>query len=63
MAGIPNPEIKYTQLFINNEWVDAESGRTFSTFNPATGIAYIVYPEINLGIMKSFRVNMSHEFL
>jgi aldehyde dehydrogenase (NAD+) len=37
MAGIPNPEIKFTQLFINNEWVDAESGKTFSTLNPATG--------------------------
>ena len=47
MAGISNPEIKYTQLFINNEWVDAESGRTFSTLNPATGITYIVHPEIN----------------
>merc|ERR1712226_353770 len=40
MAGIPtpirNPEIKYTQLFINNEWVNSESGKTFSTINPAT---------------------------
>ncbi len=45
MAGIPNPEIKYTQLFINNEWLDAESGRTFSTLNPATGIPYILYSE------------------
>ena len=36
-SGIPNPEVKYTQLFINNEWVDAESGRTFETLNPATG--------------------------
>ncbi|XP_046542736.1 aldehyde dehydrogenase, mitochondrial-like [Haliotis rubra] len=32
-----NPEIKYKQLFINNEWVDAQSGRTFSTLNPCTG--------------------------
>lgn len=30
------PEIKYTQLFINNEFVDAKSGRTFPTYNPAT---------------------------
>lgn len=32
-----NPEIKYTKLFINNEFVDAESGKTFATLNPATG--------------------------
>jgi len=34
--AIVNPEVKYTQLFINNEWVDAESGKTFATYNPAT---------------------------
>jgi len=43
MAGLPspivNPEIKYTQLFINNEWVNAESGKTFTTVNPVTGEA------------------------
>ncbi|XP_044013086.1 aldehyde dehydrogenase X, mitochondrial-like [Aphidius gifuensis] len=33
----PNPEIKYTQLFINNEFVDAKSGKKFPTINPATG--------------------------
>lgn len=25
------------QLFINNQWQDAESGKTFPTINPATG--------------------------
>src|SRR3990172_2924312 len=25
------------QLFINGQWVDAESGKTFATPNPATG--------------------------
>lgn len=25
------------QLFINNEWVAAHSGKTFETLNPATG--------------------------
>lgn len=25
------------KLFINNEWVDAENGATFTTYNPATG--------------------------
>jgi len=37
MTAIPNPEVKYTQLFINNEFVNAESGKTFPTVNPANG--------------------------
>ena len=28
------PEVKYTKLFIDNEWVDAVSGKTFSLTNP-----------------------------
>jgi len=32
----PKPEIKYTKLFINNEFVDAASGKTFATLNPCT---------------------------
>uniref|UniRef100_A0A0B6Z5J3 Omega-crystallin n=1 Tax=Arion vulgaris TaxID=1028688 RepID=A0A0B6Z5J3_9EUPU len=34
---IPDLEIKYTQLFINNEFVNSVSGKTFPTINPATG--------------------------
>ena len=30
------PEIKHTQCFINGQWVDAASGKTFDTINPAT---------------------------
>ncbi|KAF5403025.1 Aldehyde dehydrogenase mitochondrial [Paragonimus heterotremus] len=30
------PEVKYTQLFINNEFVDSVSGKTFPTVNPTT---------------------------
>ncbi|XP_058812621.1 retinal dehydrogenase 2-like [Topomyia yanbarensis] len=33
----PNQEIKYTKLFINNQFVEAKSGKTFPTINPATG--------------------------
>jgi len=33
----PNQEIKFTKLFINNEFVNAKSGKTFATTNPATG--------------------------
>jgi hypothetical protein len=28
--------VKYTKLFINNEYVNSVSGQTFSTVNPAT---------------------------
>lgn len=35
-APIKNPEIKYKQLFINNEWMNAKSGKTFKTLNPCT---------------------------
>jgi acyl-CoA reductase-like NAD-dependent aldehyde dehydrogenase len=31
-----NKIIKYTQLFINNEFVNSLSGKTFPTYNPAT---------------------------
>lgn len=36
VAAIRNPPIKYTQLFINNEFVDSQDGNTFETINPAT---------------------------
>ncbi|XP_041365766.1 retinal dehydrogenase 1-like [Gigantopelta aegis] len=40
MATLPepirNPEIKYSQLFINNEYVNSVSGQTFPTINPVT---------------------------
>jgi len=37
MQPIVNPEIKFTQIFINNEWVNSVSGKTFPTINPASG--------------------------
>ncbi|CAG2119162.1 unnamed protein product, partial [Medioppia subpectinata] len=30
-------EIKYTKIFINNEFVDSVSGKTFETINPSNG--------------------------
>ncbi|KAF3840205.1 hypothetical protein F7725_018922 [Dissostichus mawsoni] len=40
-AAIPapntQPEVHYNKLFINNQWHDAVSGKTFPTINPATG--------------------------
>jgi len=37
MQPIVNPEIKFTKIFINNEWEESVSGKTFPTINPATG--------------------------
>ncbi|CAF1614210.1 unnamed protein product [Adineta ricciae] len=34
---VPNIEIKYTKIFINNEWHTATNGKTFPVFNPSTG--------------------------
>lgn len=36
MAPTRTPEVKFTQLFINNEFVNSKSGKTFATYNPAT---------------------------
>src|SRR6516164_11189862 len=33
----PSVKVSATKLFINNKWVDATSGKTFPTINPATG--------------------------
>ncbi len=33
----PDLEIKFTQIFINNEWHKATNGKTFSVINPSTG--------------------------
>ncbi|XP_056881055.1 aldehyde dehydrogenase family 1 member A3 [Takifugu flavidus] len=39
--GPPQPvhvqEIRFTKIFIDNKWVQSSRGRTFATFNPATG--------------------------
>jgi acyl-CoA reductase-like NAD-dependent aldehyde dehydrogenase len=37
MPAQRNPQVKYTQLFINNQYVNSVSGKTFNTINPATG--------------------------
>lgn len=43
----PKPEIKFNKLFINNEWVDSESGNTFSTINPSTEEINSEVPQAN----------------
>ena len=35
-TAMSKPEIKYTKLFINNEFVDSVSKKTFPTIDPAT---------------------------
>lgn len=41
--------MKQFKLFINNEWVDAEGGKTFETTNPCNGevIAEVAYGSVN----------------
>ncbi len=36
-SKIPAVEIKFTKIFINNEWHKAANGKTFSVINPSTG--------------------------
>nr|AWT24620.1 ALDH1A3 [Protopterus annectens] len=40
MPPLPHPiknlEVKYTKIFINNEWHESMSGKKFATYNPAT---------------------------
>uniref|UniRef100_A0AAY4A957 aldehyde dehydrogenase (NAD(+)) n=1 Tax=Denticeps clupeoides TaxID=299321 RepID=A0AAY4A957_9TELE len=38
-APNPQPEVHFNKLFINNEWHDAVSRKTFPTVNPSTGEA------------------------
>jgi hypothetical protein len=65
----PKVEIKYTQLFINNEWHKAVKGKTFPAINPSTGeeicqveegtrvrIYYIQEFSINLVLIIIFRL-------
>jgi len=37
MPANRNPQVKYTQLFIHNEFVNSASGKTYPTVNPTTG--------------------------
>lgn len=37
LKPVRDPEVKFTQLFINNKWVNSLSGKTFPTVNPSTG--------------------------
>ncbi|XP_077492861.1 LOW QUALITY PROTEIN: aldehyde dehydrogenase, mitochondrial-like [Amblyomma americanum] len=37
MPPIRKPEVKFVKIFINNEFVNSASGKTFPTYNPATG--------------------------
>jgi aldehyde dehydrogenase (NAD+) len=43
LSALPNPEpvwnigAEHTKIFINNEWEEAVSGKTFPTINPSTG--------------------------
>jgi hypothetical protein len=36
-TAVKSPNIEYTQLFINNNFVDAKNKKTFETINPTNG--------------------------
>ncbi|KAL4660691.1 retinal dehydrogenase 2-like [Arapaima gigas] len=36
-SPVPNLEIKYTKIFINNEWQNSVSGKVFPVYNPSNG--------------------------
>ena len=35
--SVPKPQIKYTQIFIDNEFRDSVNGKKFPTINPSNG--------------------------
>jgi acyl-CoA reductase-like NAD-dependent aldehyde dehydrogenase len=47
MATAPTLQIKPGKLFIGGKWVDASSGKTFPTVNPATGETLAAIAEAN----------------
>src|SRR2546423_5338259 len=38
-------EVRHYQMLMGGEWVDAQSGRTFASINPYTGMVWAVAPE------------------
>ncbi|KAF2095785.1 aldehyde dehydrogenase [Rhizodiscina lignyota] len=46
---LKNPSLFITKGFINGEWVDAKSGKTFDVFNPSTGEKIATFPEMDPG--------------
>ena len=36
LPEIAPPKVRHTQLFIDGQWRDSASGKTFATINPAT---------------------------
>jgi len=38
-------KLRHYQMLIGGEWVDAQSGRTFESINPYTGMVWAVVPE------------------
>ena len=47
------PQIKYNQLFINNQFVDAVSKKTFPTIDPATEEIMCQVAEGKISLIKS----------
>ena len=41
------PELKNYKMFIDGEWVDSESKKTFKTLNPENNKPWAIVPEAN----------------
>ncbi|GBP84546.1 Aldehyde dehydrogenase, mitochondrial [Eumeta japonica] len=56
-AAVPapqtNPDILYTGIFINNEWMKSSDGKTFPTLNPATG-------EVNAHVQEGSKTDVDN---
>jgi aldehyde dehydrogenase (NAD+) len=54
------PAVKETRLLINNEWVEPAEGKTFDTYNPATGeviakVASATAPDVDKAVKAARR--------
>ena len=65
---MPVPEIKFTQLFIDNEFVDSVSGKTFTTIDPATeevicSVSHdIIYQDLKF-LLRGHSLMLSRKFI
>jgi hypothetical protein len=46
LADLTNKKLLQTKGYINGEWVDAKSGKTFDVVDPATGEKLVTLPEM-----------------
>ncbi len=55
MHGGVKAEIRTYQLYINGEWVDSKSGKTFPVYDPSTEEVIAQVPDAGAGRRESRR--------